>query len=130
MIDVVLKFLSICGVITMSVEKFLEDVNSDSGLQEELAKALEAENDREEVTKLANSKGYNFTSEELSKEIQKREKDLQKREEAGELSDEELEAVAGGVTPTVVPSIAFTFAAGMGGFVVGTQVGNKAPAKW
>ena len=102
MIDVVQKFLSICGVITMSVEKFLEDVNSDSGLQEELAKALEAENDREEVTKLANSKGYNFTSEELWKEIQKREKDLQKREEAGELSDEELEAVAGGgYTPMI-----------------------------
>ena len=105
MIDVVQKFLSICGVITMSVEKFLEDVNSDSGLQEELAKALEAENDREEVTKLANSKGYNFTSEELSKEIQKREKDLQKREEAGELSDEELEAVAGGATPGMVLTV-------------------------
>ena len=86
----------------MSVEKFLEDVNSDSGLQEELAKALEAENDREEVTKLANSKGYNFTSEELWKEIQKREKDLQKREEAGELSDEELEAVAGGGVSMIV----------------------------
>ena len=97
----------------MSVEKFLEDVNSDSGLQEELAKALEAENDREEVTKLANSKGYNFTSEELWKEIQKREKDLQKREEAGELSDEELEAVAGGgygrvITITVRTAIELT----------------------
>ena len=125
MIDVVQKFLSICGVITMSVEKFLEDVNSDSGLQEELAKALEAENDREEVTKLANSKGYNFTSEELSKEIQKREKDLQKREEAGELSDEELEAVAGGATPGMVLTVTIRITV-----PVVTAVTPKVKVKW
>ena len=61
----------------------MENLSSDPGLQEEFAKAMEAENDREEVTKLANSKGYSFTSEELWKEIQKREKDFQKRQEAG-----------------------------------------------
>jgi len=78
------------------VEEFLKKVEEDQALQSELAKALESENDREAVTALANSKGYDFSSDELWAGIQKRQAEFSQHEAAGELSDEELEAVAGG----------------------------------
>ncbi len=83
------------------VEEFLKKVEEDQALQSELAKALESENDREAVTALANSKGYDFSSDELWAGIQKRQAEFSQQEAAGELSDEELEAVAGGGTPLV-----------------------------
>ena len=75
-----------------AVNQFLEKVTQDNQLQEELTKAMEAEDDRQAVTDLANNKGYQFTVEELMAEIEKRQKAL----ESGELSEEELESVAGG----------------------------------
>jgi predicted ribosomally synthesized peptide with nif11-like leader len=93
------------------VEEFLNKVGEDAALQAELAKALEAENDRQAVTELANSKGYEFSSEELWAEIQKRQAEFEQNQAAaGELSDDELEAVAGGATPVVVGSVAITAA--------------------
>ena len=80
------------------VEEFLNQIEADEALQAELAQALEAENDREAVTELANSKGYDFSSEELWAEIQKRQAEFEQKQTGGELSDEELEAVAGGGT--------------------------------
>ena len=80
------------------VEAFLNQIEADEALQAELVQALEAENDREAVTELANSKGYDFSSDELWAEIQKRQAELEQKQAAGELSDEELEAVAGGGT--------------------------------
>ena len=49
---------------TTAVQDFLTKVSEDQALQGELAKALEADNDREAVTALAQAKGYEFTSEE------------------------------------------------------------------
>jgi len=66
---------------------------------------LESENDREAVTALAKSKGYDFSSEELWAEIQKRQAELNQQEASGKLSDEELEAVASGISPTIIPTI-------------------------
>ncbi|MBE7383671.1 MAG: Nif11-like leader peptide family natural product precursor [Leptolyngbya sp. SIO1E4] len=86
---------------TTSVQDFFTKVGEDQALQAEMAKALEADNDREAVTELANSKGYDFSSEELWAEIQARQAELAKRQKAGEISDEELEAVAGGATPAL-----------------------------
>lgn len=80
----------------IAVQEFLEKVQTDESLAQELIKALEAENDREAVAELATSKGYEITSQELWAEVQKRQEDLKQRQDAGELSDEELEAVAGG----------------------------------
>lgn len=57
---------------TASVQVFFTKAGEDQALQSELAKALEAENDREAVTELANSKGYDFSSEKLWAEIQAR----------------------------------------------------------
>ena len=87
---------------TTTVQDFFTKVSEDQALQGELAKALESDNDREAVTALAQSKGYEFTSEELWAEIQARQAEFERRQAAGELTDEELEAVAGGATPVAV----------------------------
>jgi predicted ribosomally synthesized peptide with nif11-like leader len=81
-----------------TVQEFLAKVEADQALQTQLAQALESDNDREAVTGLAKSKGYEFSSDELWAEIQKRQAEFSTREAAGELSDEELEAVAGGAS--------------------------------
>ena len=78
------------------VTEFLNRVGKDENLQKELAGALQAEDDREAVTNLAQTKGYEFSSEELWAEVQKRQAEAQKKQDSDELSDEELEAVAGG----------------------------------
>ena len=110
---------------TTAVQKFFETVGEDEALQAELAQALEAENDREAVTQLAKAKGYDFSPEELWTEVQKRQAEAQDKVEAGELSDDDLEQVAGGLTPTAAALI-------IGGAFAGSAtlgVGVKA-AKW
>jgi hypothetical protein len=57
------------------------------------------------VIALAKSKGYDFSSEELWAEIQKRQAEFNQQEASGELSEEELEAVAGGGTPAITVPI-------------------------
>jgi len=100
--------------MSKNVEDFLNQVGEDATLQAELGQALESENDREAVAALANSKGYEFSSDELWAEIQKRQAELAQRQAAGELSDAELEAVAGGgaitkttikITTAIIPTL-------------------------
>ncbi|MBD2179222.1 Nif11-like leader peptide family natural product precursor [Pseudanabaena sp. FACHB-1998] len=111
----------------VAVQEFLEKVQTDESLAQELVKALESENDRESVTALATSKGYDITSEELWDEVKKRQEELKQRQDAGELSDEELEAVAGG--EIVVATV--TLVAGLlGGAVLGYAVNQIPPIKW
>ena len=111
------------------VEEFLNNVGEDQDLQADFAKALEAENDREAVTALAKSKGYDFSSEELWAAIQKRQAEFSQKEAAGELSEEELEAVAGGVTPIASIAVASAAASVFGAtFGVGGKLGEK--IKW
>ncbi|WGV27154.1 Nif11-like leader peptide family natural product precursor [Halotia branconii] len=113
-----------------TVQEFLNQIAEDPSLQGELAQALESENDREAVTAMAQSKGYDFSSDELWAEIQKRQAEFSAREAAGELSDAELEAVAGGVTPTIASIAVASAAATIFGvsYTVGTGVGSK--IKW
>jgi predicted ribosomally synthesized peptide with nif11-like leader len=92
---------------TSHVQSFLEQVTNDQRLQEELATAMEAENDRQAVTDLARSKGYEFTPDELWQEIQNRQAALESHRNNGELSEEELEGVAGGESVAVSVSIGF-----------------------
>lgn len=84
----------------MSVEAavaFLDSVPQNEELQKKLVEILEsAEDDRAEAAKLANDNGYDITPDELWAEVQKRQNEAKERQEAGELTDEELEAVAGG----------------------------------
>jgi len=81
------------------------------------------------VTALAKSKGYDFSSEELWAAIQKRQAEFSQKEAAGELSDEELEAVAGGATPIASMVVASAAATIFGvSYSVGGGLGGK--IKW
>lgn len=112
-----------------AVQDFLAQVGQDPSLQTELTQALEADNDREAVTALAQSKGFDFTPEELWAEVQKRQADFQSNPQAGdmELSDEELESVAGGELALIAVLGA---AAGIAsaGFAISRSIGDK--IKW
>jgi predicted ribosomally synthesized peptide with nif11-like leader len=111
-------------VLNMSVEavnQFLQKVTEDPQLQEELAKALEADNDRQAAADLAAKHGYQFTPDELWAEIQNRQSEFE-QQSTGELSEDELEAVAGGFcTPIIGAGI------GAAGAITGAVI-NK--AKW
>ncbi len=91
-----------------AVQEFLTKVSEDQALQEQIAKAMESDNDRQAVAELARSKGFDFTTEELAQEIQNRENIARQQLEAGELSEDELESVAGGATPTLITTVAAT----------------------
>ena len=79
-----------------SVNQFLSKVTEDQELQAELAAAMEAENDRQAATELGAKHGFQFTPEELGSEIANRQSEFQTKQSANELSEQELEAVAGG----------------------------------
>ncbi|MGM0379452.1 MAG: Nif11-like leader peptide family natural product precursor [Bacillota bacterium] len=66
------------------IKRFNEDVKQDEEMLEDVKKIG---NDLEKIVKYANSKGYEFTVEDLEN----------KAEDKSELSEEELEDVAGGV---------------------------------
>jgi predicted ribosomally synthesized peptide with nif11-like leader len=95
-----------------TVQEFLAKVEEDQALQTQLAQALESDNDREAVTALAKSKGYEFSSDELWAEIQKRQAEFSSKEAAGELSDAELEAVAGGGGTAEIVELSIKFVIG------------------
>ena len=90
-------------------QEFLNNVEQDEALQAELARVLEMGTDVKEVIKLAQSKGYEFSEQEISVEMEKRQAEHQKKIEAGELNDQELEAVAGGANPAKTILISGTF---------------------
>ena len=82
-----------------TVQKFLDKLGEDKALQAELTQALRRGNERQAVFELAKSKGYEFSSEELIAETQKRQSSVLS-EESEELTEEDLEAIAGGVHPS------------------------------
>ena len=116
-----------------AVSLFLEKVAADEQLQSQLAEVLESAEDaegadREAAAGLAKEHGFDFTSEELWAEIQKRQAEFQQRQEAGELTDEELEAVAGGTTPGVIVASVQIGAAVIVGMTVYDAIRNA--IKW
>ena len=104
-----------------AVNQFLQKVSEDNSLQEELSQALNSENDRQAATDLGAKHGYMFTPDELWTEIQNRQSEFQQNPSNAELSEEELETVAGGITPTVTATIAATAA---------TAAASIGKAKW
>ncbi|GAX37847.1 Nif11-like leader peptide family natural product precursor [Nodularia sp. NIES-3585] len=111
-----------------AVNQFLERVESEEKLQEELAEVIESADtagedaDREGATDLGKKYGYDFTSEELWAAIKQRQNEFQERQVSGELTDDELEAVAGGIAPIII-------AAGIGAAgAIGSALISK--AKW
>ncbi len=86
-----------------AVRDFLSRVVEDEELLKELTLALEAEDDRTAVAKLANQRGFRFTPEELWTEVQNLQAEYVRQADAAvaALSDEELEEVAGGAIPVM-----------------------------
>ena len=80
-----------------AVNHFLTQVNQDGTLQAELSQAILAEDKYQATTELAAKYGYEFTPEELSARIEELESVRAKESANGELNEEELEAVAGGL---------------------------------
>ncbi len=114
-----------------AVQEFLTKVSEDPTLQEQIAKAMESDNDRQAVTDLARSQGFEFTSEELGQEIQNRENAFRQQPESGELSEDELESVAGG-TLIINTNFASIKMPGLPGFSIinpGMSI-RVTPAKW
>ncbi|WP_330204439.1 Nif11-like leader peptide family natural product precursor [Cyanobacterium sp. Dongsha4] len=95
--------------------QFLDAVPENEELQRKLVTIMESsDNDREEAAQLANEYGYDITPDELWAEIQKRQQEVKARQDAGELTDEELEAVAGGemIVATIAATVALTVSVG------------------
>ncbi|MGM0379451.1 MAG: Nif11-like leader peptide family RiPP precursor [Bacillota bacterium] len=70
------------------IKRFNKDVKEDKEMLEEVKKIG---NDLEKIVKYANSKGYEFTSEDLESQA----------DNNSELSEEQLDEVAGGFSPVV-----------------------------
>ena len=79
-----------------TVKTQLNNVENDEALQSELRLALQAEQSPQAVVELAQSKGYEFSPLELKAEWKERQ--AQQTQDSDELSDEDLETVAGGFT--------------------------------
>ncbi|WNZ43907.1 Nif11-like leader peptide family natural product precursor [Leptolyngbya boryana CZ1] len=110
----------------MSLEaayQFIQQVIEDRILQAELVAVLQQEDDREAATQLGNRKGYHFTSDELWVAVQARQGELKRvsEEEGLELSDADLEAIAGG-------EALFTLDIGL--FTLNAQLGSDTEIKW
>ena len=82
-----------------TVNQFLQQADEDTQLQQELTKALNAENEqqaKQNVFELANKSGYQGSADELWTEIGRVTKEYQAKLDSGEISEAELQAVAGG----------------------------------
>ena len=90
-----------------AVNQFLGKVSEDQKLRDELSQAMTSKSDRQAAAKVAAKHGYNFTPEELGTQI-KEIKSFQNRQAANQLSEEELEAVAGVFCTPATATIAAT----------------------
>lgn len=97
-----------------TVNQFLTKVSQDEKLQTELSQAVKEQESATAAVELADQHGYKFTPEEFEQQIQK----MQKAQD-GELSEEELETVAGGLAPLAVAALGSL----LGG--IGTHLATK-----
>ncbi len=83
---------------TQAVQEFLKQLGENAELQMAVAEIQETEETEEgyvsHIIKLAAKHGYNFSAEELVSEMANRQKEFEQQME--NLSEEELEAIAGG----------------------------------
>lgn len=92
-----------------AVSQFLKKAFEDDTILEEVAKAIEAGGDREEIVQLAAKHGYQFTPDELGSSIEEMTAAGAKiRQQAVELGETELDAVAGGTVGDILSSLSPT----------------------
>jgi predicted ribosomally synthesized peptide with nif11-like leader len=113
-----------------AVIDFLAKVAEDEGLQQKFSDIIDQDKPKEEMAvdaaNIGAEYGYEFTSSEILQEIQNRIDEYKTRESSGELTDEELEAVAGGGTPLVIFS-AFSAAVTA---EVGSRLARRFTRRW
>ncbi|RUS94721.1 hypothetical protein DSM106972_092560 [Dulcicalothrix desertica PCC 7102] len=97
---------------TSNMEKFTSAVISDAALRDRLAAADSLDSATEMAMQIAQEKGYNFSVEEMKAKLE----EIYNANQSGELSDELLEAVAGGKSS---PRIGGGISVGPGGISVG-----------
>ena len=81
---------------TEAVKQFLQKVSEDRELQQELTQALNSENQQQATVELANKRGYQCSANELWIELKNAQNKFQAKLDSGEISEEQLEAIAGG----------------------------------
>ena len=81
---------------TEAVNQFLQKVGEDRELQQELTQALSSENQQQAATELANKNGYECSADELWTELENIQSEFQAKLDSGEITEEQLEAIAGG----------------------------------
>ena len=98
------------------IERFNADVAKDAGLRQELS---EIDQSVAAVVEFAKDKGYDITVEEVHQYIQEQVA-KEKEKDDSDLSDDELDAIAGGYTYTT--AAVATYAAAAAHIAVGTEV--------
>ena len=94
-----------------AVNQFLTKVKQDQQLQSEVSQAMSGENKSQATIKIAAKHGYKFSAQELDSRIEQLQTIEAKQSTGGKLSEEELEAVSGGLcTPGIVFAAATPFA--------------------
>ncbi len=81
------------------IYQFLQKVDNDPKLKQQFVQALQTKNKqqaKQNIFKLANSLGYQFSKDELWTEIEKTVKEHHAKKDSEEISEEHLEAIAGG----------------------------------
>ena len=86
-----------------AVNQFLTKVKQDQQLQSEVSQAMSGENKSQATIKIAAKHGYKFSAQELDSRIEQLQTIEAKQSTGGKLSEEELEAVSGGLCTFLVP---------------------------
>jgi predicted ribosomally synthesized peptide with nif11-like leader len=105
-----------------SINQFFQETFQDSGLQQQLQSATDRESLVNKVVELGNQKGYSFSASDVEESLDSLA--IQAESQAGaecELSEEELESVAGGFTPFAPLAILVTATIVRGAVKVGQE---------
>lgn len=89
-----------------TMNQFFQDLAQDATMQQQFQEATDRESLVNKVVELGKEKGYSFTPSEADEWLESAAGYMQSQSGAnGELNEEELEAVAGGFTPLIVPGL-------------------------
>ncbi len=113
-----------------NIEQFVKKIDQDPSLQEQLRSAIEGERLAAKIVELGRANDYNFTITEVEEWLSSIAAQAQSQSGVVELSESELESVAGGADLVDVGLTAASFLGGpIGGLVCGAAGLTKSGAK-
>lgn len=89
-----------------NIEKFVQQAAQDSALQEQLKSATSTPALKTKMVELGKQKGFVFAENDVENYIQAQAAKKTGRSPNEKLTEKELEEVGGGITPTIILSIA------------------------